>query len=259
MFDTGKVAIVTGVGPGMGTSIAVGLARQGVDVAIAARRSERLEAAAEQIRAAGREPLIFPLDITDAEGCRALVRATAERFGGVDFLVQNGHDEGDWSPAADADLDRWRRVFEVNFFGSLGLVQAAVPEMRKRGGGSIVFISSGAAIQAPPGMGAYAASKAALQSLTRSLALELGPSKIRVNDVMLGATQGETLNEAAKKASVAAGLTPEEWLARKPKDFALGAIPTPEECAGTVLYLCSNLARPVTGHHVAVNGGQWIL
>jgi NAD(P)-dependent dehydrogenase (short-subunit alcohol dehydrogenase family) len=258
MFESGMAAIVTGVGPGMGRSIALGFAREGVDVALAARRVERLEAVAREIRSLGREPLVMPLDITDGDGCRRLVAATAERFGGVDCLVQNGHDEGDWSPAHLADAERWRRVFEVNFFGALNLAQAAVPAMRARGGGAMVFVNSGAAIKAPPGMGAYAASKAALASLVRSMALELGPEKIRVNGVLLGATTGETLDKAAANAGPAQGVTPEEWIARKPAEFALRAIPTPEECAGSVLYLCSDLARPVTGHHVAVNGGQWI-
>ena len=259
MFGDGKVAIVTGIGPGMGASIAIGFAKLGVDVAIAARRKERLEAVADEIRKLGREPLVFPLDITDFDGCRELVRKTAERFGGVDFLVQNGHDEGDWSPAVDADLERWRRVFDVNFFGTLALAQASAREMHKRGGGSMVFISSGAGIQAPPGMGAYAASKAALHSLTRSLAQELGPWQIRVNDVVLGATAGETLNEAAKQVSKQQGITPEEWLANKHKSYPLGSVPEPRDCAGTVFYLCSNLAKPVTGTHIPVNNGQWIL
>jgi NAD(P)-dependent dehydrogenase (short-subunit alcohol dehydrogenase family) len=242
----------------MGRSIALGFARQGVEVAIAARRAQRLEAVAEEIRAFGVEPLLFPLDITDRDGCRSFISAAAERFGGVDFLVQNGHDEGDWCPAARADPDRWRRAFEVNFFGALHLAQAAVPHMSKRGGGAIVFVNSGAAIRVPPGMGAYSASKAALASLTRTMALELGPSQIRVNGVYLGAVQGETLAAASHKASAALGISAEEWLRRKPAEFALGAVPTPDDCAGAVVYLCSDLSKAVTGHHVAVNSGQWI-
>src|SRR5262249_2801075 len=156
--------------------------------------------------------------------------------------VQNGHDEGDWSPAHQADPDRWRRAFEVNFFGALHLAQAAVPHMQARGAGAMVFVNSGAAIRVPPGMGAYSASKAALASLTRTMALELGAYKIRVNGIYLGATQGETLDLAAEKAGAAMGVSREEYLRRKPMEYALGAIPTPDECAGTVLYLCSDLA-----------------
>ena len=259
MFGLNKVAVVTGIGPGMGRSIALAFARSGVDLAIGARRGDRLAAVADEIRALGRDVVALPTDLADPASTAALVAAAAARFGGVDFLVQNGHDEGEWGPAAQADMDMWRRVFEVNLFGTLGLVQACVPEMARRGGGAIVFVSSGAAIQAPPCMGAYAASKAALASLTRSLALELGPAAIRVNEVVLGATAGETLGGASRKAAAMIGITAEEWLRRKPQEYALRAIPEPEDCAGSVLYLCSDLAKPVTGAHVPVNGGQWVL
>lgn len=259
LFGPGKVAIVTGIGPGMGRSVAMAFARHGVRVAIGARRKDRLEAVAKEIRWAGGEVLALPTDLADPASTAALVTAAAERFGGIDFLVQNGHAEGDWGPAAEADVAMWRRVFEVNLFGTLALVQACAPRMAERGGGAIVFVSSGAAIQAPPGMGAYAASKAALASLTRSLALELGPQAIRVNEVVLGATAGETLEGASRKAGPLQGLSPEEWLRRKPADYALRAIPEPDDCAGGVIYLCSDLARPVTGTHLPVNGGQWVL
>ena len=259
MFGKGKVAVVTGIGPGMGRSIALAFARNGVDVAIGARRKERVDAVAAEIRALGRDVVALPTDLSDPASTASLVAAAEARFGGVDFLVQNGHDEGDWGPAAEADLGMWRRVFEVNVFGTLGLVQACVPAMLKRGGGAIVFVSSGAAIQAPPGMGAYASSKAALASLTRSLALELGPQGVRVNEIVLGATAGETLIGASKKVAAMTGVSAEEWLQRKHQDFALRAIPEPDDCSGTVMYLCSDLAKPVTGAHVPVNGGQWVL
>ena len=125
--------------------------------------------------------------------------------------------------AVDADPDSWRQSFEVNFFGALHLAQAVVPEMRKRGGGSIVMVNSGAAVRPPMRMGAYSSSKAALANLTRTLALEVGQWQIRVNGVFLGATLGETLTAAADKASVASGLTPEQWLEQKSSEYALGA------------------------------------
>src|SRR5215831_6548586 len=114
MFGTAKAAVITGVGPGMGRSIALGLARGGVDVVLAARRAERLEAVAAEIRALGRDPLVVPTDITDRASCQRLVDIAAERFGGIDILVQNGHHEGDWQPVVAADPDVWRDIFDVN-------------------------------------------------------------------------------------------------------------------------------------------------
>ena len=258
MFAEGRVAVVSGVGPGMGRSVALGFARHGVDLVLGARRVERLDSVAEEVRALGREPMVVPTDIADRDACQRLAEAAVERFGGVDYLVQNGHDEGDWTPAVDADPDRWRQAFDVNYFGALNLAQAVVPSMRERGSGAMVFVNSGGALHNPKRMGAYATSKAALASLTRTLAIELGQWRIRVNGVYLGAVQGETLTAAATQAAAGVGLTPEEWLERKPADFALGFVPTPDQCAGTVLFLCSDLAEPVTGVHVPVNGGQWI-
>lgn len=261
MFGEGKVAIVTGIGPGMGRSIALGFASRGVDVALAARRKERLDAVADEVRALGREPLVYPLDITDRAGCQGLIAATAEKFGGVDFLIQNGHDEGDWTPAIQADPDRWRRAFEVNFFGALHLAQAAAPAMRERGGGAMVFVNSGGALHAakvPVGMGSYSASKAALASLTRTLASELADWKIRVNGVYLGAVAGETVEAAARTSGAAEGITPEAWMQRMLAPFAVPVLPTPEQCAGTILYLCSELAAAMNGQNIPVNGGQWL-
>jgi NAD(P)-dependent dehydrogenase (short-subunit alcohol dehydrogenase family) len=258
VFAEGQVAIVTGIGPGMGRSIALGLARGGVDVVLAARRVERLEAVADEIRALGREPLVVPTDITDADACRSLVAQTVERFGGLDILVQNGHHEGDWARVLDADPESWRAIFEVNFFGALHLVQAAVPEMQTRGGGSVVLVNSGAALRNPVSMGSYSTSKAALANLARTLALEVGSSQVRVNGVFLGPIDGENLTRLGSGAAAATGVTLDEWLDVKATEMPLGFIPTPDQCAGTVLFLCSELAAAVTGQHISVNGGQWI-
>jgi NAD(P)-dependent dehydrogenase (short-subunit alcohol dehydrogenase family) len=258
MFGTAKVAVVAGAGPGMGRSIALGLARGGVDVVLAARRAERLEAVAADVRALGREPLVVPTDITDRAACQRLIAAAGERFGGIDVLVQNGHHEGDWQPVADANPDVWRGVFDVNLFGALHLIQAVVPVMRERGGGSIILVNSGAAVRTPASMGAYSTSKAALAALTRTLAVEVGRWQIRVNGVFLGPVLGENLARLGAGAAAAAGSTVEEWLKAKATEMPLGFVPTPDQCAGAVLFLASELAAAVTGQHLAVNGGQWL-
>jgi len=250
-----KVAIVTGIGPGMGRSIALALAREGADVVLGARRQERCEAVAEEVRELGRIALVVPTDISDSAQCDALVDATVGRFGGLDVFVQNGHHPGDWSPAVDADLDSWREIMEINFFGALKLVQRVVPVMAARGGGRVVLVNSGAMISNPATMGAYSASKAALGSLVRTLSNEVATTGVLVNGVTLGPVQGENYSRFVP------GETDEEKDAivdERGRALPLGHIPTPDECAGAVLFFASELAAPITGQHLAVNGGQWV-
>ena len=106
-------------------------------------------------------------------------------------------------------------------------------------------------------MGAYATSKAALATLTRVLAQEVGPDGIRVNGVFLGPVQGENLFRSGRSAAAGAGVDFDDWLEAKAAELPLGSIPTPDQCAGSVLFLASDLAAPVSGQHLAVNGGQW--
>lgn len=255
MFREGAVAIVTGAGPGMGRAVALGFAQHGVDVVLAARRRERLEAVADEVRALGREPLVVPADLARADECRAVVDRTIERFGRLDHLVQNGHHPGDWMRVADADPEVWKQIFDVNFFGAMHLIQRAVRVMAE--GSSIVLVNSGAALRNPPTMGAYAASKAALASLVRTAALELGPTT-RVNGVFLGPVTGESLDNGAEATARAQGVTVEEFFRQRAEELPIRRIPSPEECAGAVLFFASELAAPVTGQHLSVNGGQWV-
>lgn len=255
MFEEGAVAVVTGAGPGMGRAIALGFAEHGVDVVLAARRRERLESVAEEMRELGLEPLVVVTDLSRAEDCRSVIEQAVERFGRVDHLVQNGHHPGDWARITDADPDTWKDIFDVNFFGAMHLIQAAAPVMRA--GSSIVLVNSGAALRNPPTMGAYSASKAALASLVRTAALELGPTT-RVNGVYLGPVTGESMDSNIEASAAAQGVTPEEFLRQRAQDLPIRQIPTPEQCAGSVLFFASVLASPVTGQHLSVNGGQWV-
>jgi NAD(P)-dependent dehydrogenase (short-subunit alcohol dehydrogenase family) len=257
VFGVDGVAVVTGVGPGMGRSIALQFARHGVDVVLAARRADRIEAVAEEVRELGRDALAVPTDITSESACRSLLAAAVERFGGVDYLVQNGHHEGDWAPVAESDAESWRSIFDVNLYSALHLARAAVPLMRDRGGGAIVLVNSGAVLLNPPALGAYTASKAALAAVTRTLAVEVGQWGIRVNGVFLGGVMGDNILRAAEHQSAVEGITVEEWLERRAATLPLRAMPTPDQCAGPVLFLCSDLAEAVTGQHISVNGGQW--
>jgi NAD(P)-dependent dehydrogenase (short-subunit alcohol dehydrogenase family) len=254
----GKVAIVTGIGPGMGRSIALAFASEGADVALAARSKDRLEAVGQEVRALGREALVVPTDITDPDQCDRLVDATVERFGGIDVFVQNGHHSGDWRTVVDADIGDWRDAMDVNFFGAVKLTQRIVPLMSRRGGGRIILVNSGAMFRNNPTMGAYAASKSALASLARTLAQEVGSLGVLVNSLSLGPVDGE--NQATFVAG-GAEVDPAEQarlMAEKGRQLPLGHIPTPDECAGAVLFLASPLGAAVTGQNIIVNGGQWV-
>jgi len=252
-----KVAVVTGIGPAMGRSIALAFAREGARLALAARRQERLQAVVDEVKALGGDVIGVPTDITDRDACRKLVDATLERWGRIDILVQNGHYDGDYKIVTDSDPGDWRDIMEVNLFGALHLAQLVAPSMRKQADGRMVMINTGASTDPPPTLGAYAASKAALASLVRTLAVELGPDGIRANGVQLGPVQGENWTGWIESGSQAAGTTPEEFEADQCKDVPLRRVPSADECAGAVVFLASDLARPITGQSLAVNGGRW--
>lgn len=259
MLLAGKVAIVTGIGPAMGRSIALAFAREGASLVLSARRAERLQAVVDEVQKAGGRALGIPMDITDREACRRLVDTTLEHFGCIDVLVQNGHYDGDYRIVTESNPDDWRAIMEVNLFGALHLCQLVAPAMKQRGEGRIVLINSGASTDPPPTLGAYAASKAALASLVRTLAVELGPSGVRANGVQLGPVDGENWRGWIESAARASGVSVEAENARQCQVFPLRYVPPADECAGAVVFLASDLARPITGQSIAVNGGRWFV
>src|SRR5580765_6222947 len=119
-----RVAIVSGIGPGMGRDISLALAREGADLVLAARGADKLAAVAEEVRGQGRRALCVPTDIARAEDCRRLVAAAHAEYGRIDVLINNAFKGGLEPVTADADLDEWRKIFDVNVFGSLQLTQA---------------------------------------------------------------------------------------------------------------------------------------
>jgi len=252
-----KVAIITGIGPGMGRAIALAFAREGASLAIGARTEDRLRAIAKEAEAFGHPVIAMPTDLADEQSCHQIVQAAIERFGGVDILVQNGADGGDFKSVMDAKPDRWHRIMEVNFFGSVYLVQAAVPSMKERGEGRIILINSGAGVDPMPNFGGYGASKAALASLVRSLATELGQFGIRANGVHLGPVAEEHHRQWQVIQARKTGISVEEFSKQFTAIFPLRYVPSPEECAGTVLFLASDMSRPVTGQAFFVNCGRF--
>lgn len=256
MLLDGKVAIVSGIGPGMGRDLSLAFAREGADVALAGRTQDKLDAVADEVTALGRRAHTVVCDVSDEAGCVAAATSTAEALGGVDILVNNAFDGGDAKELMDADLDDWRRTMDVNLWGSLAMTRAVVPHMEKRGDGRIIMINSMSVQRIQKRWGAYVASKGALAAVTKTLALELGPRGIRVNAMHPGYIYGESvewyLNHQAEKR----GITFQEAYDDVASETCLGYLPTSEEIVGTAVFFASELAKPVTGQMIGVNAGH---
>ena len=239
----GKVAIVTGASSGLGVAFAQALAEAGADLAIGARREERLSATGALIEAAGRSYVACRTDVTKPEDCEALVSAAMERFGRVDILVNNAG-IGTAVPATKETPDQYREVIDINLMGAYWMAQAFA--RANKTGGAIVNISSVLGLR-PQGLpqAAYASSKAGLIGLTRDLAAQwTGRKGIRVN-------------------ALAPGFFPSEMSDELPKDMVelmkqftpAGRLGEPEELAATLIWLVSDAASYVTGITVPVDGG----
>lgn len=257
MLLEGKVAIVSGIGPGMGRDISLGFAREGADVVLGGRTQAKLEAVAAEVEALGRRALAVACDVGDAASCQSLADRAAEEFGHVDILVNNAYDGGNAKSLMDSDLDDWRATMEVNLFGTLGMTRAAVPHLATSGDGRVVMINSMSTQRIQAKFGAYAASKGALATVTKTLAKELGPMGIRVNAIHPGYIYGDSVewyfNHQAKKR----GVPFQEIYDEVASETCLGYLPHSSEIAGTVVFLASPLAKPVTGQMIGVNCGHW--
>jgi NAD(P)-dependent dehydrogenase (short-subunit alcohol dehydrogenase family) len=253
----GKVALVSGIGPGMGRDISLLLAQHGADIVLGARTVEKCEAVAAEVETLGRKALPLRLDITNVESCAAAVASAVETFGGVDVLVNNAFDDGDHKLFEDADLDRWRRTMETNLFGTLQLTQAVVPSMIERGGGHIVMVNSMSSVKIEARAGSYAASKAALATATKTLARELGVHGIRVNGIHPGYIWSDKVEWYLNYLAEKEGISYEEKKAQLEAETSLGYLPHSSEIAGSVVFLASDLSKCVTGQALHVNGGHW--
>jgi NAD(P)-dependent dehydrogenase (short-subunit alcohol dehydrogenase family) len=246
--------LVAGVGQGLGGHIARGAAAAGAKVVMAARSAGFGEALATEL---GPDTLFQPCDITDDNQCETLVQAAVERFGAVDSVVLNAMASGPrGATLADSSIDDWREAFEVNLFGSLRVVKAAIGALEASDSASVVFIGSQIVRRVFPGRGPYATSKAALMTAAQVLAAELGPSGIRVNTVVPGRMWGEPLQSAVPRLASERGTTEAAEIENWVNATALRRLATDEECSRVVLFLASELAAAVTGQTIDANAGE---
>jgi NAD(P)-dependent dehydrogenase (short-subunit alcohol dehydrogenase family) len=256
---TGKVAVVTGGGGGIGRACALRFAEFGADVVVADIVPERCEETAERVRERGRRALAFPTDVMKTDEIRAMIAAADKEFERIDILVNNagGTSYRDFLECSERS---WRRHIDLNFISMLCATAEAAPLMiRGKRGGSIINVASIEGLRAAPKVSVYAACKAAMMSFTKTMALELSAHNIRVNCIAPDhtVTPGSRGNRTGP-------IDPSKWRIPTPAedDKMRRVIPLlregdDTECADLVVYLSSNMASYITGDIIPVDGGTF--
>jgi len=244
----GRVALVTGARHGIGEAIAEALARAGADVAVTSRSASSLEELVARLAGLGVRALALELELSDPRSVEECVATTVEQLGRLDIVVNNAglsvH-----GPALDFDLGDWDRIFEANLRGAFLVSRAAGRVMKVQGGGRIVNLSSPFSRVGVPDRVAYSASKAGLEQLTRSLAVEWAPYGITVNAVAPTTVLTETRVHLFRD---------EEAMGRRIAEIPLGRLGRPEDVVGGVLLLCGSAGSFVTGETLLVDGGYTV-
>lgn len=243
-----KVALITGSGRGIGRAIALRLAQEGAHVVINYTRNQApAEAVADQIRQMGRRALVVKANVAKPDEITSLFKAVEDEFGGLDIFINNAA-SGFNRPAMQQRIEGWDWTMNVNARAFLFATQAAVPLMLKNGGGQIVAITSPGSQRVLPDYVAVGASKAALESLTRYLGVELASKNIRVNAVSPSLVETDALKHFAS-------LSNSETIPRAISHTPAGRLVQPEDVAGVVAFLCSSDASMICGQVIVVDGG----
>jgi len=254
----GKIAVITGAGTGIGRASFELFAREGARVVGAGRTLATLEETLETVREAGGEGFVVRADVSSEEDCRRLIQTAVERYGGLDVLVNNAgvgwqyretHPQG-MDPVETTPSDFWNEVLSINLSSVFYLCKHAIPILRERGGGSVVNVSSTGGIRGMVDAHAYAAAKAGMNNLTRSMAKTYGPQGIRFNVVAPGITDTQMV-----RSYMAAQGDPHLDEEGRFLVSPMGRAGRPEEVATVCLFLSSDEASYVNGVVVPVDGG----
>lgn len=252
----GKIVVISGVGPGLGTTLAHRCAREGADLVLAARSADRLDDVAKRVIDTGRQAIGVRTDITDDDQVNNLVDATLEAYGKIDVLVNNAFRVPSMKPLAETTFQHIRDAIELSALGALRLIQGFTRALAETHG-CIVNVNSMVLRHSQPKYGAYKMAKAALLAMSHSLATELGPKGIRVNSVAPGYIWGDTLKGYFQHQAGKYGTSVEQIYQATAANSDLKRLPTEDEVASAILFLASDLSSGITGQTLDVNCGEY--
>lgn len=254
---SGKVAFVAAASKGLGRAIAEELAAEGAELALCARGAEVLGETAQSIaKTTGRTPLTVPGDVSDPAAVETMIAKAIARFGRIDILVTNagGPPSGKFESLAP---DMWKSATELTLMSVVNLVRAVLPGMKERGYGRIINVTSIAVKQPVDGLMLSNSLRAAVTGFARTLANEVAPLGITVNNLLPGYTRTERVEQLSAAAAKRDGITPEAALGRWESEIPMGRLGDPREFAAAAAFLASGRASYITGQSIAVDGG-WI-
>ena len=253
----GKVAFITGGGSGIGAAAGKLLAKEGAKVALISRTKDELEEIVGEIESAVGEAIALEADVSDGVGLKAAIEETVSRFGRLDIVFANAGVNGTWAGIEKLSEEDFRQTVDINLTGTFLTIKHAVPHLKKQGGSVVVTASvNGTRMFSNSGASAYASTKAAQVALTKMLALELAPQKVRVNVICPGAIDTE-IDDNTEQKNEGVGVAVE---------FPEGMVPltggqpgTSEQVAQLVLFLASDMSNHITGTEVWIDGAQSLL